>query len=297
MIILSTSLLGKNEQTYIRVPKVLKINSPLPQREMEICQRFREARLALRWKQPDLADELRVPRSRLANYEYAKAPVKFLLGYAFCKLLNISLRWLATGKMPKQPFTPIAPSLLNEINTKSQFSAIYDGRISSLVEARLKELANDAGVPIESLGKNQLVIDQRRLGVSAAESHLYNVVELIQQFAADMADDEKLAFAFKLERESFAFGLELPQIRVKYNLSNKATSAKNEGVKNQWQELKRRIQKAVSKPGSKSTLAKFLGVDLTQLSKWLTDSKAAREPGAEYTLQMLRWVTEQERQK
>jgi DNA-binding XRE family transcriptional regulator len=83
----------------------------------------------------------------------------------------------------------------------------------------------------------------------------------------------------------------------KIDLTNKTTYGKKDGVKNQWQKLKRKIQKAVSKPGSKSTLAKFLGVDLTQLSKWLTDSKAAREPGAEYTLQMLHWVEHQERQK
>ena len=297
MTIFATSFLNKNQQTYTRVPKPLKINSPLPQREMEICQRFREARLELRWKQPDLADELRVPRSRLANYEYAKAPVKFLLGYTFCKLLNISLRWLATGKMPKQPFTPIAPSLLNEINVKSQFSAVYDGRLSSLVEARLKELAKDAGVTVESLGKHQLVIDQRRLGVSAAESHLYNVVELIQQFATAMTDDEKLAFAFKLERESFAFSRELTKIEAKYGLTKKATYGKNDGVINHWQESKRQIQKAVFKPGSKSKLAKYLRVDLTQLSKWLTDSKAAREPGAEYTLKMIHWVEHPELQK
>jgi transcriptional regulator with XRE-family HTH domain len=82
-----------------------------------------------------------------------------------------------------------------------------------------------------------------------------------------------------------------------YDLTNPAISAKLAGVKNQWTELKRRIQKAACNPGTKTTLANFLRVDLTQLSKWLTDSKSAREPGADYTLKMLHWVEQIERQK
>ncbi|MBE0545167.1 MAG: hypothetical protein IH623_27840 [Verrucomicrobia bacterium] len=66
-------------------------------------------------------------------------------------------------------------------------------------------------------------------------------------------------------------------------------------VKPQWPELKRRLQKATAAIGAKTTLAKVLDVDPTQISQWLSESKSAREPGAEYTLQMLRWVELQER--
>ena len=62
------------------------------------------------------------------------------------------------------------------------------------------------------------------------------------------------------------------------------------GVKNQWPALKRRLQKATAEAGLKSKLADFLRVDLTRVSQWLTDAKSAREPGAEYALQMLHWV-------
>jgi hypothetical protein len=78
----------------------------------------------------------------------------------------------------------------------------------------------------------------------------------------------------------------------KNDLTNKATSSNIADVKvqPQWPALKRRLQEATAKAGSKSKLAKFLKVDLTRVSQWLSDSENAREPGAEYALRMLFWV-------
>jgi len=61
--------------------------------------------------------------------------------------------------------------------------------------------------------------------------------------------------------------------------------------------LKARLQKATQATGSKTRLAEFLGVKLSNVSLWLMDDsrKSAREPGAETALRMLRWVEQQER--
>lgn len=67
-------------------------------------------------------------------------------------------------------------------------------------------------------------------------------------------------------------------------------------VKAQWPLLKKRLQKASEPVGLKSKLAEFLGVKLASVSQWLSDSDSQREPGAETTLRMLRWVELQERQ-
>jgi len=67
-------------------------------------------------------------------------------------------------------------------------------------------------------------------------------------------------------------------------------------VKAQWPLLKKRLQKAAKPPGLKSKLAEFLGVKLASVSQWLSDSDSQREPGAETTLQMLKWVELQEQQ-
>ncbi len=62
--------------------------------------------------------------------------------------------------------------------------------------------------------------------------------------------------------------------------------------------LKKELQNATTDSGSRSKLANYLSVDLTQLSKWLTDADSAREPGAEYTLKdKLHWVKQNGRQK
>ncbi len=79
----------------------------------------------------------------------------------------------------------------------------------------------------------------------------------------------------------------------KSHLTQTATYETIAGVNNLWPALKRQLQSATAKTGKKSELAKFLHVDLTRVSQWLTDKKSAREPGAEYTLQMQAWVRKQ----
>ncbi len=84
---------------------------------------------------------------------------------------------------------------------------------------------------------------------------------------------------------------------LKLDLTETLTQSNIADVKPLWPALKRRLQSATSETGKKTELAKFLKLDLTRVSQWLTDSKSSREPGAEYALQMLHWVEQQERQK
>jgi len=115
---------------------------------------------------------------------------------------------------------------------------------------------------------------------------------------------------FKLEKR-MKFSLKLPfrqfwrlvgwipednDFEEKKELTDKATSGSSDGVNGEWLKLKKQIQQATADTGKKTALAKFLRVDLTQLSKWLTDSDSAREPGAGYTLRMQAWVNRQKRQ-
>lgn len=80
------------------------------------------------------------------------------------------------------------------------------------------------------------------------------------------------------------------------DLTESSGSVTTGDVKAQWPELKKRLRAATAAIGAKSKLAEFLKVDPTQVSQWLSKSKSAREPGAEYALQMLRWCEQQERQ-
>lgn len=80
----------------------------------------------------------------------------------------------------------------------------------------------------------------------------------------------------------------------KNDLTETLTQPIVEVVKPLWPALKKRLQSATAETGKKSELANFLKLDLTRVSQWLTDGKSAREPGAEYALQMLHWVEHQE---
>jgi len=69
----------------------------------------------------------------------------------------------------------------------------------------------------------------------------------------------------------------------------------NAPMKPQWPILKTKLQEMMEHPGARAALVKYLKVDPTQISQWLSEAQSAREPGGEYTLQMLKWVELQER--
>jgi transcriptional regulator with XRE-family HTH domain len=70
--------------------------------------------------------------------------------------------------------------------------------------------------------------------------------------------------------------------------------AKLPPVKSPMANLLDRLKEATSRRGMKTTLAKFMGVALANVSQWLSGE---REPGGETTLRLLRWVEQQERQQ
>src|ERR1700677_3153916 len=111
----------------------------------------------------------------------------------------------------------------------------------------------------------------------------------IEQFEHDWHNGERETPGQNLSMEP----LSIPT-GIKMDLTNLPTPLTNDAV-DQWNRLKARIKKATENPGRKSTLAKFLRVDLTQISRWL--SKTGPEPAPDYALKMLQWVQEQESQQ
>jgi transcriptional regulator with XRE-family HTH domain len=65
-------------------------------------------------------------------------------------------------------------------------------------------------------------------------------------------------------------------------------------VKEQLPALLKRLNEATRERGTKTALAKFMGVKLPTISRWLSGEK---EPGGETTLRLLHWVEQQERKQ
>ncbi|MDR3460140.1 MAG: helix-turn-helix transcriptional regulator [Verrucomicrobiae bacterium] len=70
----------------------------LPKRELEICQRLREAREWCELNQAGCARQIGIERSTLLNYEQGRTPLRFGTALRFCRQFIISEEWLATGK-------------------------------------------------------------------------------------------------------------------------------------------------------------------------------------------------------
>jgi DNA-binding transcriptional regulator YiaG len=85
-----------------------------------------------------------------------------------------------------------------------------------------------------------------------------------------------------------------PKTNPKKVLTTISLKSKERGVKTEVQKLIELVKRKASKPGAKSQLARTLGVAPARISEWLSGEK---EPGGEYTLQLLHWVEQQERQK
>jgi transcriptional regulator with XRE-family HTH domain len=202
--------------------------------------------------QAEFATRFGLSRNQLANIETGRVVLNLEMGYRMAKALDISPGWFV-GRS-EEPFPQLEPNMAKWL----------EDHCASKVESAFVE-----GWPvIQSI----IELDQRE----DQESR-----EWLDRFYEHFSTFDVNA----------ALGLPPEKHSVKIHLTNPATSGKLGGVKkNQWPELKQKIQQAASEPGVKSALAKFLGVHLTQLSKWLTDSKIAREPGAEYALQMKYWV-------
>ena len=77
-------------------------------------------------------------------------------------------------------------------------------------------------------------------------------------------------------------------------LTSISLKSKEWGVKSEVKKLIERVKRKASARGAKLQLARALGVAPARISEWLSGEK---EPGGEYTLKLLHWVEQQERQK
>jgi transcriptional regulator with XRE-family HTH domain len=288
---------------------VSKISGRINQQEREIAARVRKVRKDLWLSIPKFAAALGETLDRMASIEYGRTPLTVAVADKLADEFDINLKWLKTGNGKKVPgigtFSVFAPEIRRSILLSIADTASIEEKHSELLkynylgmEARIYK-----AVRLPKGEKQKVLV----AGFHGYFDEAFNLLPqegrekllalchcTIEQFEHDWYNGERETPGQNLSMEP----LVIPRGKKfdLFKLTDKATSAKDEAVQNQWHRLKARIQKATENPGGKSMLAKFLGVDLTQLSKWLTDSqKSAREPGADYTLKMLQWVEAQER--
>ena len=130
-------------------------------------------------------------------------------------------------------------------------------------------------------------LTQKRVAVDAKVSQVA-VHKWLKGASPGAAELFNLASANGVTVEWFLGGDENQELTIA------AESLTTDGVKPVMPSLIQRLKRATKERGQKSALAKWLGVHRQCVADWLSGKQS---PGGEYTLQLLKWVELQERQK
>lgn len=120
--------------------------TPIATREKEIGARLRAARVGSGIHLAAFARKIRVNVGTLASYEHGRNPVPYLIAAKIAEITNTCERWLATGKLPKQPFFGVKERVEKELfpelfPDRKLFSEIYDIVLSDEFEIRFERVA------------------------------------------------------------------------------------------------------------------------------------------------------------
>ena len=130
------------------------------------------------------------------------------------------------------------------------------------------------------------------LAAEAVIGHLLRdtTLEELQAIWHEVGALPSLPFTARLFWNTVFMNCQIPKMDQKLrkqDLTDAANINKEEAGKAQLPGLMEKVKKRTEKQGAKSALAKFLGVPLASLSRWLSGE---REPGGEMTLRLLHWA-------
>ncbi|HXR47605.1 MAG TPA: helix-turn-helix transcriptional regulator [Candidatus Limnocylindrales bacterium] len=256
--------------------------------ERAICSRVREFRKFIKWPQPAFASDIGITRNQLSGIEYGWTPLHFGVGLQMCRRLLVDGEWLATG---------IGEMFGNSLPLRS---TRYDSDV--FAHRLFSEVYRESPVSFRSYGSQYpLIVSAPTPGFDPKDFLLKKIKEwfqeskfatplLAEQFARAISDH---AESVLLVHRRAGAAKRVRVNRAKLDLTDSETSEKLMDVKLHLPSLLGRLNRATGETGKMSALAKYLGVPLASVSRWLSGK---REPGGEITLKMLRWVEQQEHQ-
>lgn len=278
---------------------------PISKQDHEVADRLKEFRRRCKCTRSYLAEQIGIAPAAITRIELGRVPLKYELARGIFRCLNINPYWAATGKGNPKEYICLPDSTALKAPRDAVFSEVFSNHLTQLFERRKADLESEIGLRYQrgKLAANRIQTWFRDVPdglVGEFEKHIDKAAH--EFFLKYPTESPERVLQRKLWYEDFCKQWELrisagTQIDENSFLTDKASGDKVGSVKGEWLKLKKQIQQATSDSGSKSKLAKSVRVDLTQLSKWLTDSDSAREPGAEYTLRMLHWVKQHERKQ
>jgi len=304
----------------------------LPEREVQIAARLKEAREFLRLSQKEFAEGVGIRRERLASYEDARVPLRWEIALRLCRRFFISEEWLATGlpHYDREGGHPTAPfpaeldfgkqvrfgvaratqmlsvrPIVQTLKPGMLFSEAFDRHLAKEFEKLL--MCAYAGPSLVVLQTDSPEYLQYALGCMAGYWIAMLDDAVRQRFLQDVLGAGAILFTELrgIGADEPAYEGELANIierqlqswdknnAIKI-LTESYTSRNVSGVKSPMKILLGRVSLATKARGKKAALAKFLKLPPPRVSEWL---HGAGEPSGEIALRLLEWVTAEEAQQ
>jgi len=253
------------------------MRAPLPTEEIEICKRVRTVRQAARLSRPVFGRFLALDSSKLANIENFRVPVDYITGAMVCRIFRVSPRWLVTGEgpptlvLPQKVFDPVAA-----MSARTPFSAFYASHLRERVAVIEQNRAQQNAKIAEVLEQREKSGDVP----SSPEEFERSWLEAAQQVGAD----EQFEISADLARAAFGspFTVEFEnELAIVTGFDDKRYPMRTAIAPS---DLVDQVKKLTTARGTKSALAKRLGVSRQRLNEWLSGRSA---PNAHYTLNLL----------
>jgi transcriptional regulator with XRE-family HTH domain len=103
-----------------------KLSGLMNANESMICSRLRTFREEHGWTRVDLAEVSGETMHRIASFEHARNPLRFLVGEKLCAALGINRAWLIEGKLPQVGYVPLSPEMSRKIPSRLLYSQAYE---------------------------------------------------------------------------------------------------------------------------------------------------------------------------
>lgn len=274
--------------------------NPLPKRELAICSRVKQVRLAQGCPRAYLATLIKVDRYVLTRLELGRAPLRYGLAEQFCSALKVNPLWLATGEGDINLAIPLPEASFLKVNANALFSKVFDSLLASyFIPGNDKSGWVGSGLDPETArvllrGFFNTVIDEWVTMVR--EDTLALFVQEIQ------VQSRKLYSSLPLNRWQTTLIRRLehmhearPPAILKTQLTE-TSQKRRTGIEMKSEfslkALLADLKTATKSRGKKAELAKRFKISQASLSEWLRGKK---EPGGDITLQLLNWVENSKR--
>lgn len=240
-----------------------------------------------------MAEVLDIKPVTLASYETGRVPLAAEFAQKFCAAFDVNQAWLAEEKGFIHGYIEIPIKIKPLMAQCRLFSEAYDKHIKPVTPYGYF----DPTVEKDSIKLAQYGLAFGRAqetefwtyGAFSADQLAVILAKILKEKMNTMSPQERGEFRNFILRAVGNF-----KIGEKTQLTLKADSLTNDGVQPVLPKLIQRLKRATEARGSKSELAKWLGVHRQLVTDWLSGKQ---EPGGETTLRLLNWVEQQERQK